>query len=83
MLKQEIKELFLQCYELGNQMKAEDIGDDTELFGPKSPYGLDSMDVLKFIGLLREKYDFDITTIHPDMFRTVNKAAEFLEGQPK
>ncbi|KON84873.1 acyl-carrier protein [Rossellomorea marisflavi] len=78
-MKQAIKEEFVQSYNLS--VTPEEIQDDVHLFGEKSPYGLDSMDVLLFINLMKKKFDLQLEAINTTSFQTVNNIVEFIEKQ--
>jgi len=59
-------------------IKAEDIGDDESLFG--AGLGLDSLDVLELIVLLKQKYKLKVTNPEDGLkvFRSVRTMAEFI-----
>ncbi|MGD7048773.1 acyl carrier protein [Rossellomorea marisflavi] len=78
-MKQAIKEEFVQSYNLS--VTPEEIQDDVHLFGEKSPYGLDSMDVLLFVNLMKKKFDLQLEAINTTSFQTVNNIVEFIEKQ--
>lgn len=78
-MKQAIKEEFVQSYNLS--VTPEEIQDDVHLFGEKSPYGLDSMDVLLFINLMKKKFDLQLEAINTTSFQTVNNIVAFIEKQ--
>lgn len=76
--EQQIKELFVSTYRL--EAHPEEISSDQELFGPSSAFGLDSMDVLQFIGVLMDNYNFDLGSTRTDTFTSVRTTAKFLNG---
>jgi acyl carrier protein len=59
-------------------IKSEDIGDDDPLFG--AGLGLDSLDVLELIVLLKQKYKLRVTNPEDGLkvFRSVRTMAEFI-----
>lgn len=59
-------------------IKPEDIGDDEPLFGVG--LGLDSLDVLELIVLLKQKYKLRVTNAEDGLkvFRSVKTMAEFI-----
>ena len=59
-------------------IKPEDIGDDEPLFG--AGLGLDSLDVLELIVLLKQKYKLRITNPEDGLkvFRSIRAMAEFI-----
>jgi acyl carrier protein len=59
-------------------IKAEDIGGDEPLFG--AGLGLDSLDVLELIVLLKQKYKLRVTNPEDGLkvFRSVRSMAEFI-----
>ncbi|CAM5796643.1 MULTISPECIES: acyl carrier protein [Brevibacillus] len=79
MIKQTVREKFLETYKLN--VSLEEVKDDQPLFGPDSPYGLDSMDVLMFINLIKKEYDLDIGAVNTDTFKTINSIVAFIEKQ--
>jgi len=61
-----------------------DIGDDEALFG--EGLGIDSLDVLELIVLLKQKYKVKLANAEegPKVFRSVKTMAEFItENQPE
>lgn len=58
--------------------KPEDIGDDDSLFG--AGLGLDSLDVLELIVLLKQKYKLKLANAEegPKVFRSVKSMAEYI-----
>ncbi|QKG84482.1 acyl carrier protein [Kroppenstedtia pulmonis] len=73
-VKDKVKKLFVECYNFS--FSPEEIGDDVILFGPESPYALDSMDILKFIATLKEEFEIDLGTIRTDTFSTINQITQ-------
>jgi acyl carrier protein len=59
-------------------IKPEDIGDDEPLFG--AGLGLDSLDVLELIVLLKQKYKLRVTNAEdgPKVFSSVRTMAEYI-----
>ncbi|MDX5895316.1 acyl carrier protein [Rubrobacter radiotolerans] len=77
LLKQDIKQRFVSVY--GLDVSPDEIGDDQELFGPESSFGLDSMDVLQFIATMHEEFNFDLGSLRTDTFKNVDTIAGFLQ----
>ena len=73
----ELKEQISTQLKLKN-VKPEDIGDDEPLFG--AGLGLDSLDVLELIVLLRQQYKLKVGTAEDGqkVFRSVRTMAEFI-----
>ena len=65
----EVRALFVQTYRL--DVDPSSIDPEEPLYGLASRFGLDSMDTLKFIALLHEKYGIDIGSTNTDTFRTL------------
>ncbi|UPW84179.1 acyl carrier protein [Lysinibacillus sp. Ag94] len=81
LIKEKIIELFAEVY--GVNLK-EDIDSDTVLFGPDSPYKLDSMDVLRIISILKDEYRLEINAMQITNFNTMNKMVDFIKmSMPK
>lgn len=78
-MKEQIKLKFINVYKLS--LAVEDIKDDEALFGPNSPYGLDSMDVLLFVNELKKTYGLVYSTLDTESFKTINKIITFIEKQ--
>ncbi|NQD68163.1 acyl carrier protein [Bacillus haikouensis] len=78
-MKHLIKKEFVESYNLS--VSPDEIQDDIHLFGEKSPYGLDSMDVLLFINLMKNKFDLQLEAISTTSFQTVNNIVDFIEKQ--
>jgi acyl carrier protein len=75
-----IADLKVQIIEQLNMrdIKPEDIGDDAPLFG--EGLGLDSLDVLELIVLLKQKYKLKLANADegPKVFRSVKTMAEYI-----
>jgi acyl carrier protein len=73
----DLKEQIAEQLKLKN-IKAEDIGDEEPLFG--DGLGLDSLDILELIVLLRQKYKLRVLKAEdgPKVFRSVKSMAEFI-----
>lgn len=78
-VKTRIKEMYLELYKIS--IPVEELEDDAELFGPESPFGLDSMDVLMFINELKNEFGLEYNQINTDSFKTVDNIAQFIESQ--
>lgn len=76
LIKEKVIELFAEVY--GVNLK-EDIDNDTILFGPDSPYNLDSMDVLRIISILKDEYQLEINAMQITNFNTLNKMVDFIK----
>lgn len=72
----EVKKVYVELFEI--DVDPESIGGDEELFGPQCDYGIDSMDVLRFLADLRQRYDLDVSEIATETFRTPASIATFL-----
>jgi acyl carrier protein len=79
MIELAIKELFVKTYEL--DMNPESIDSHAVLFGPESSFGLDSMDVLRFISVLKDTYDLQLGSIRTDTFKSIQTITQFVEEQ--
>ncbi|MFI5140510.1 MAG: phosphopantetheine-binding protein [Sphingobacteriales bacterium] len=75
----DLKEQIAEQLKLKN-IKPEDIGDDEPLFG--AGLGLDSLDVLELIVLLKQKYKLRVTNAEdgPKVFRSVRTMAEYIRA---
>jgi len=73
----ELKEQIAAQLKLKN-IKPEDIGDDEPLFG--AGLGLDSLDVLELIVLLKQQYKLRVATAEDGqkVFRSVRTMAEYI-----
>jgi len=78
-MKDQIKTKFIEVYKMTISNK--EIEDDVDLFGPESPYGLDSMDVLIFINEIKKEFNLKYNHINTDSFKTVNNIVEFINSQ--
>jgi len=74
----DIRRLFVEVYRL--DISPEEVVEDEPLFGLKSRFGLDSMDTLRFISELHERYGLDIGSTNTDSFRTIALICETLEA---
>ncbi|MFE1165830.1 acyl carrier protein [Nocardiopsis sp. NPDC058789] len=72
----EVKKVYVELFEI--DVEPESIGSEEELFGPQCDYGIDSMDVLRFLADLRQRYDLDVSEIATETFRTPASIAVFL-----
>ncbi|OYD09617.1 acyl carrier protein [Paludifilum halophilum] len=79
MNEQKMKELFVKTYEL--DMKPEEIESNQVLFGPESSFGLDSIDVLRFISALKDEYQLQLGSIRTDTFKNIEAITQFVEKQ--
>ncbi len=77
--KLDIKKKLVEAHNLS--VAPEEIGDDVDLFGESSSFGLDSMDVLLFINQLKLDFELSIDTINTESFKTVNNIVAFLDEQ--
>jgi acyl carrier protein len=73
----DLKEQIIDQLKIKN-LKPEDIGDEEPLFG--SGLGLDSLDVLELIVLLKQKYKLRVTNAEegPKVFRSIKSMAEYI-----
>ncbi|MBX9391081.1 phosphopantetheine-binding protein [Streptomonospora nanhaiensis] len=74
----DIRKLFVQVYQL--DVRPEEVAADEPLFGLSSRFGLDSMDTLRFISELHERYGLDIASTNTDSFRTLARIVETLDA---
>jgi acyl carrier protein len=74
----DLKEQIVDQLKIKN-IKPEDIGDDEPLFG--AGLGLDSLDVLELIVLMKQKYKLRLAKPEdgPTVFRSVKSMAEYIE----
>lgn len=70
-MRDELRELFVSTYDL--DLPPGDVDPTEPLFGTRSRFGLDSMDTLRFIALLNERYGLDIAATNTDSFRTIER----------
>ena len=77
-IKQELKQLFVENLALEG-LKPEDIKDDMNLFG-EGGVGLDSLDGVEIVVLLRRQYGLDIKAMQKvrDIFRSINSLAPYV-----
>jgi acyl carrier protein len=77
-IKEELKRLFLENLSL-EDLKPEDIKDDMELFG-ETGMGLDSLDGVEIVVLLRRQYGLDVKAMQKgrDIFRSINTLAPYV-----
>ncbi|MFJ9557800.1 acyl carrier protein [Nocardiopsis sp. NPDC101807] len=75
----EVKKVYVELFEI--DAAPESIGGDEELFGPQCVHGIDSMDVLRFLAVLRKRYGLDVSEIATETFRTPASIAAFLAGR--
>ncbi|WP_122817591.1 beta-ketoacyl-ACP synthase 3 [Nocardioides pantholopis] len=76
MSEHEAAEMFVGLYQL--DVDPATIAGTDQLFGPRSAFGRDSMDVLKLIAALRERYTFDIGDLKTESFLTTASIVDFL-----
>ena len=78
--RQRLKELMIS--ELMLDMTAEDIGDDTPLFGPAG-IGLDSVDALQLVVMIEKHFGFKMADQEQAkrMLQSVNTIAEAVDQQ--
>ncbi|PTM58835.1 acyl carrier protein [Desmospora activa] len=79
MNEQRMKELFVQTYEM--DIKPEEIESNQVLFGPESSFSLDSMDVLRFISVLKDEYNLQLGSVRTDTFKSIQSITQFVEEQ--
>jgi len=77
-IKEELKRLFVENLSL-EDLKAEDIKDEMELFGDTG-IGLDSLDGVEIVVLLRRQYGLDVKAMQKgrDIFRCINTLAPYV-----
>ena len=77
-IKEELKKLFVENLSL-EELKPEDIKDDMELFG-ETGIGLDSLDGVEIVVLLRRQYGLDVKAMQKgrDIFRSINTLAPYV-----
>lgn len=78
-MKTRIKEIYLELFEI--TIPVEELDNNVDLFGPESPFGMDSMDVLAFINKLKEEFNLEYNQINTDSFKTINNIVGFIERQ--
>jgi len=77
-IKQELKRLVVENLSL-TDLKPEDIKDDVELFGGDG-VGLDSLDGVEMVVLLRRQYGLDVKAMQKarEVFRSINTLAPYV-----
>jgi acyl carrier protein len=77
-IKEELKKLFVENLSL-EELKPADIKDDMELFG-ETGIGLDSLDGVEIVVLLRRQYGLDVKAMQKgrDIFRSINTLAPYV-----
>ncbi len=77
-IKEELKKLFVENLSL-EDLKPDDIKDDMELFG-ETGIGLDSLDGVEIVVLLRRQYGLDVKAMQKgrDIFRSINTLAPYV-----
>ena len=77
-VKEELKRLVVENLSL-EDMKPEDIKDDMELFGDNG-VGLDSLDGVEIVVLLRRQYGLDVKAMQKarDIFRSIDTLAPYV-----
>jgi len=76
-IKQQLKQLFVENFSL-EQLRPEDIKDDRVLFGDGG-VGLDSLDGVEVVVLLRRQYGLDVKAMqNRDIFQSINTLAPFV-----
>jgi acyl carrier protein len=76
-IKQQLKQLFVENFSL-EEIRPEDINDDRNLFGDGG-VGLDSLDGVEVVVLLRRQYGLDVKAMqNRDIFRSINTLAPFV-----
>ncbi len=78
-LKQQLKEMIIAELKLTN-VAPDDISDDGPLFGSESALGLDSLDAVELVVLLKKKFGVEIGDQSTAMtaFASINSLADFL-----
>jgi acyl carrier protein len=78
-LKQQLKEMIIAELKLTN-VAPDDISDDGPLFGSESALGLDSLDAVELVVLLKKKFGVEIGDQNTAMaaFASINSLADFL-----
>ena len=77
-IKEELKRLFVENLSL-EDLKAEDIKDEMELFGDTG-IGLDSLDGVEIVVLLRRQYGLDVKAMQKarEVFQSINTLAPYV-----
>ncbi len=83
-LTDEVKNLIIEKLKI-THITAEDVDNDTPLFGKDNPFGLDSIDAIEIVLALKEKYDVRLAdqNLAREILLSVNTIAEFLEKELK
>ncbi len=81
-LTHEIKHLIIEKLKI-THVTADEVDDDTPLFGKDNPMGLDSIDAIEIVLALKEKYDVRLAdqNLAREILTSVNSIAEFLEKE--
>lgn len=81
-LKQELKELLVENLSL-EDIKPEEIGDDTPLFG--EGIGLDSLDGVEIVVMLQRQYGLDVKDMQKgrEIFQSINTLANYVMNNSK
>ncbi len=76
-LHSELKSLIIDSLKL-TDVKPEDIGDDTRLFG--EGLGLDSLDAVELVVALKKKYNVDMQDMEKarEAFASINALADYI-----
>ena len=77
-IKEELKKLFVENLSL-EDLKPEDIKDEMDLFG-ETGIGLDSLDGVEIVVLLRRQYGLDVKAMQRgrDIFRSISTLAPYV-----
>jgi acyl carrier protein len=76
-IKRELKQLFVENFSL-EELTPEGIKDDRNLFGDGG-VGLDSLDGVEVVVLLRRQYGLDVKAMqNRDIFQSINTLAPFV-----
>jgi acyl carrier protein len=77
-IKTELKRLLVENLSL-EQLKAEDIGDDMDLFS-ENGVGLDSLDGVEVVVVLHRHFGLDVKAMQKgrDVFRSINTLAPYV-----
>ncbi|RMD75636.1 MAG: acyl carrier protein [Lentisphaerae bacterium] len=82
-LKETLKQALIDEFEL-EDLKPEDIADDTSLFGDDG-LGLDSLDAVEMVVLIRKKFGVEVPNMEEGMkaFETIGSLAAYIEEKQK